>query len=122
MWRLGGNDALDFEFFMLESHLLVLFLPAFLPSLGVIGSGHWGVRGLSPNSVRHPRVPGPERRFEVRVEHLGHARSRSRGSISSHCRDSLAPAGCESQNGRGREFARARAHRGASGAAHGHAG
>ena len=56
MWRLGGNEALDLELFMLESHLLVLFLPAFLPSLGVIGAGHWGLRRLSPNSVRHPAI------------------------------------------------------------------
>ena len=57
MWRLGGNEAPNFELFMLESHLLVQFLPAFLPSLGGIGSGHWGLRGLSPTSVRHPRGP-----------------------------------------------------------------
>jgi hypothetical protein len=35
--------------------LLVLFLPAFLASLEVIGSGPWGLRGLPPKSVRHLR-------------------------------------------------------------------
>ena len=39
MWRLEGNDAPDFELLMLESHLLVLALPAFLPSLGAIRAG-----------------------------------------------------------------------------------
>ena len=64
MWRLGGNDALDFELFMLESLLLVLlvvplvlFLPAFLPSLGVIGAGHGGCVGYPPIQLGARQAP-----------------------------------------------------------------
>ena len=56
VWLLNrSTDDTAASLFMLESQLLVLlvvlrvlFLPAFMASLGVIRPGPWGLRGLTP--------------------------------------------------------------------------
>jgi hypothetical protein len=56
VWPLAGNDAIDFERWFGKAQvllvvLLVLFLPAFLPSSEVIV-------GCAPKSVRHTNLAG----------------------------------------------------------------